>query len=247
MTISPPDAADQHGDLGPMHWDQGSPSADAPSDGPAFPVRRRRWLGPSVLVFLAVLVVGVIGSSFVTLPYYVFAPGSARPVDDLVRSTDRTKLFPHKGEVLFATVTEYRARPIDAVHSWFNDNIELIPEKRILGTSKPEDLDKVDKAAMVDSTDTAVAVALRRLGIKEVGSGVVIDTVVTGSAADGHLKPGDVVVAMDGKPTLLREDLLATIAAHKPGDRGTLTVQAKGGGASRTETVKYGADKKTPT
>src|SRR3954452_15698127 len=92
MTLSPTDAADQHGDLGPMHWDHGSPSdGPVPADGSSIG-RRRRWLGPTGLAFLAVLVVGVIGSSFITLPYFVFAPGSARPVDDLVRSTDRTKL-----------------------------------------------------------------------------------------------------------------------------------------------------------
>src|SRR3954463_5104789 len=89
MTLSPTDAADQHGDLGPMHWDHGSPSdgpvpADASSLG-----RRRRWLGPTVLAFLAVLVVGVIGSSFITLTYFFFAPCSAPPGYSHGRSTEK--------------------------------------------------------------------------------------------------------------------------------------------------------------
>jgi PDZ domain-containing protein len=242
MTLSPPDAPDQDGHLGPPPWSD--PGAVA--GGPAAAKTGRRWFTPVVLGVLVALIIGVIASSFITLPYYVIAPGSARPVDDLVRSTDRSKLYPHQGDVLFATLTEYRARPIDAVHSWFNGNIDLIPEKRILGNNTPQDLNKVDQAAMTDSKDTAVAVAMRRIGIKELGSGIQIDSVVDGSAAVGHLSAGDVVIAMDGKPTLLRDDLVASIGSHKPGEKSTLTVRGKSG-TTRTETVTYGATKDDPT
>src|SRR5436190_8838785 len=160
MTISPPDASNSKDDLGPMHWGSSSGAAASPS----MPTARqgRRWITPVLLGVVSVLAVAVLASSFITLPYYAVAPGSARPVDELVRSTDRSKLYPHHGEVLFATVTEYRARPIDAIHSWFNDNIELIPEKRILGDNKPGDLTQINLGQMRDSKQTAVAVALRR-------------------------------------------------------------------------------------
>src|ERR1043165_1775843 len=102
MTLSPPDASDQHADLGPMHWGRPPDAAT----GPAAPRTGRRWVTPVILGFVSVVIIGLIAASFITLPYYAIAPGSARPVDQLVRSTDRSKLYPHQGDVLFATVTE---------------------------------------------------------------------------------------------------------------------------------------------
>src|SRR5436190_22281028 len=121
MTSSPPDASNSKDDLGPMHW--GSWQDPAASPTATAPARHgHRWITPVILGLVSLLIVAVLASSFITLPYYAIAPGSARPVDQLVHSTDRSKVYPHHGEVLFATVTEYRARPIDAIHSWFDDN-----------------------------------------------------------------------------------------------------------------------------
>src|SRR3954454_20599066 len=121
---------------GPLDW---SPWPEPPPP----PERRpRRWLRATVLVVLSLLTLTVIASNFVTLPYYAIAPGSARPVVDLVTVSDKSKAFPHKGDVLFTTVSLYKAKPFEAVQSWFDHNIELVPEKNILGSTPPGQLNQ---------------------------------------------------------------------------------------------------------
>ena len=45
-------------------------------------------------------------------------------------------------------------------------------------------------------------------------------------AADGGVKTGDIVISADGATVTSAEQLRAIIAAHKPGDKLTLTITA---------------------
>jgi Lon-like protease len=49
--------------------------------------------------------------------------------------------------------------------------------------------------------------------------------VVEGSAADGILKPGDIVTALDGEPVLRREDLLNGLQSKGQGDQVQLEIK----------------------
>ena len=240
MTNSPPiPPPDTDIDLGPLHW--------APP-GPPAPVarKRRRWLAPFLVTIAVLVVIGILAASFITLPYYAIAPGSARQVDDLVRVSDATKVYSHKGGVLFTTVSLYRARPLDAVQSWWNDNIELVPEKRILGTAKPDQLNQINLQEMTDSKQLAVAVALRRIGVKEEGSGTVVTSLGQNVAASGHLQAGDVILSIDGKPTMLSQDAVDAVRARKPGEVGVLVVRGPGSEANRTESITFGEHPQSP-
>src|SRR5207244_783162 len=192
----------------------------APTDPEAAtdaPKPRRRWLGRIGIAIALLLILAVIASNFITLPYYALAPGSARRVDDLITVSDKTKAYKHNGEVLFTTVSLYRVKPFDAIESWFDHDIDLVPEKQILGQAKPNQLNQINLQEMTDSKQVAVAVALRRLGVKEQGGGAAITSVGDKVPASGHLRQGDVVVAIDGKPTNLSQDAVDVIRSHKPG------------------------------
>jgi putative serine protease PepD len=70
--------------------------------------------------------------------------------------------------------------------------------------------------------------------------GVTVSQVSAGSAADSAgLKAGDVITAVDGTKVATAEKLRAIIAAHKPGDTITLTIQR--GGSSQTLKATLGA------
>lgn len=191
------------------------------------------------------LAAALLASSFVTLPYYAIAPGSARRVDDLVRVSDASKAFPPKGKVLFTTVALYRVKPLDYVQSWFDKNIDVVPEKAILGDAHPTQLDKINLQEMTDSKQVAVAVALRRLGAKEQGKGTLVIDVGQGTAASGRLRAGDVITAIDDAPTLLQQDAVAAIRAHRPGDHARLRVEGPSAGTPRTEDVVFGKNPET--
>jgi tetratricopeptide (TPR) repeat protein len=71
------------------------------------------------------------------------------------------------------------------------------------------------------------------------GQGVPLLRVVGGSpAAVAGLQPGDRVEAIDGQPVQQTAEILATVAAKKPGDR--LGVHVQGAGGVRTEELVLG-------
>jgi putative serine protease PepD len=70
------------------------------------------------------------------------------------------------------------------------------------------------------------------LGIKigDTGNGVYVGTVTAGSPADkAGLKVGDVILAINGKPTTTSDDLGTVIAAFKPGQTVTLKIVHQSG------------------
>jgi serine protease Do len=70
------------------------------------------------------------------------------------------------------------------------------------------------------------------------GSGITISTVVAGSPADqAGLKVGDTIVAVDGKKVTKGEQLVADIAARKPGSKATLTFLRNGKQQDATVTI----------
>ena len=236
----PTERPDTPGPTGPPE----PPSGEPGPSGSSPPPRRRPWAGRIVIGVVLVLIVGVIASNFVNLPYYAIAPGSARRVDDLVQVSDASKAYKHQGEVLFTTVSLYRVKPFDAIESWFDHDIDLVPEKQILGSAKPSELNQINLQEMTDSKEVAVAVALRRMGVKEQGSGTAITSVGEKVPASGHLAKGDVITAIDGRPTPLSQDAVDVIRSHKPGEMSELTVQDSTGKA-RTEAIQYGENPET--
>jgi putative serine protease PepD len=72
--------------------------------------------------------------------------------------------------------------------------------------------------------------------------GATLDSITPGMpAADAHLKVGDVIRKVDGKPVTSSIDVVVAIRTHVPGEKVTLTVERKG----KTFDVKVGLDAKT--
>ena len=68
--------------------------------------------------------------------------------------------------------------------------------------------------------------------------GVLVFSVVEGSpAAQGGLRAGDVIIAVDGEPLRAVEDLLAALRERSPGDRIELDILRRGGQRSLTVTL----------
>ncbi|HEY3962374.1 MAG TPA: trypsin-like peptidase domain-containing protein [Gaiellaceae bacterium] len=77
------------------------------------------------------------------------------------------------------------------------------------------------------------------VGPQTVTGGVRVASIETGSAAaKAGVKSGDVVTAVDGKPTTTAAALRATIEGYKPGDKVTLTLRRNG--ANKTIQVTLG-------
>jgi putative serine protease PepD len=82
--------------------------------------------------------------------------------------------------------------------------------------------------------------ALLGVNVQTALNGVSVAAVESGSgAADGGVKTGDVITAIDGTTVTSAERLRAVIASHKPGDTVKLTVRRAG--ESKTLTVTLGS------
>ena len=215
----------------PLGWD------------PVAPERKRPWL-PFFVAGVVVAVI-VIAAAWITLPYYALAPGSARAVDDLIVA-DETKTYPPQGDVLLTTITLTKVSALQAFTGWLRDDVDVLPEDQVLPPdTSDEDYRRFNVEEMDDSKQTAIVVALRRLGysVTEKGEGAVIENVLPQFPANGRLEPGEIIKAVDGKPVALVHEATAAIAQHKAGETVRLDVMAPGAdGATRVVEVPLAAD-----
>lgn len=195
----------------PQGWDT---SPEPPS------WRWLRWGGPA---FLALLV--LLGSMQITLPYYALAPGDARQVNDLIR-VPKDRSFPPRGKVLLSTVSLSRVNAFEAFFGWLDPDTDVVSEDLILGTTPRDKFTQQNIQEMDTSKQLAAVVALRRLGytVAEQGKGGLVVQVERRAPADGRLAQGDVVTAIDGRSTMLSQEVVQGIRQHKPGEMVRLDV-----------------------
>ena len=95
---------------------------------------------------------------------------------------------------------------------------------------------------MTNSQNTAKYVALRRLGYKVgVPKRVSVFAVIRGLPAAGVLKPGDMIVSIDGQSVSTPTTLVKAIRAHHPGDR--ISIRYIRSGRPSVATIRVGGDK----
>lgn len=209
---------------GPLDW---VPLPTPPRRSPL------RWAVP-----VLVLAVAVIAAVAIDVPYYAIAPGTARPVGDLI-VVPAERSNPPKGRLLLSTVSLRRVSALEAVQGWLDGSTAVVPEEQVLGSSSNAKFASQNLQLMDDSKSVAIVVALRRLGFDaaEEGKGGLVTGVDEGSPAAGSLSEGDVIVSVDGAPTPLSQSVVERIRAHKPGDRTKLEVSGVDGAARTIEVV----------
>jgi Lon-like protease len=158
---------------------------------------------------------------------YLLLPDTAHPVAPLVRvEGGHTPAGP--GGIYFVDVFERRASVLESWFPFIRSGSTLVPAKLIVppGTSD-QAIRRADLREMSISQRVAAAVALHRLGYHVVArpAGVIVDYVEVGSHAVGKLEPADVIVSVDGKPTLTIASLRSAFSRIHPGETVTLGVR----------------------
>ncbi|NKZ08908.1 YlbL family protein [Actinomadura latina] len=185
-----------------------------------------------------VLVLAVVGS-VMRVPYVALMPGPTSNTlgtndkgQPLIRIDGRTT-YPDQGHLNFTTVT-YRGGPggrIDlftALRGWLDGDTAIVPEETIFPKDEsPKEVDQENSRAMQDSQQNAEAAALHELGVP-LTTRVIVDGVQKGRPADGALKPGDEITALDGAKVTSVSQVTGTMAKHKIGDSVTLTYKRDG-------------------
>jgi len=188
--------------------------------------RVRRWTLAGVLLVAAVI--GVIGAALIRVPYYALRPGMVRPAEPMIDLGGGTA-DPDAGEVAFATVAvDGRVNLLQALAGWLDDTVAVVPEAWVLRGQTPQQNVAHNQVLMADSKQLAVDSALLRLGLAR-PAGAEVAEIVAGSPAEAVLAVGDVITAIDGRPTTTASALVERVRAAGPGDELVLTV-ARGAG-----------------
>jgi PDZ domain-containing protein len=196
------------------------------------------WVSGGVF---AVLVAVLAATLIIEVPYEIIAPGSVTPTNGRVQVESGTPTYPPANEIDFVTVSvDTHVTVLEKFQADHDGDVEI--EKR---TVSPAQDTQVNTALMVQSKDTAVLVALQKLGYDLGSDGAQVVEVVQGMPADGVVQPGETIVAIDGTPITTTAGLREVFGAHAPGD--TLTLELEGtDGARRTASVTLGENPDKP-
>lgn len=207
---------------------------------PVLPRRSLRLSSRSIgLVVSALVVIALAVVAFVTpVPYVTMKPGptfnTLGKLDDTPMFTfgDGVATYPTTGTLEFTSVSVTRAETriylLEVLEAWFEEDSIVVPHDFMYpDNTSNADSDAAGAAQLANSQDASTAAALRAAGF-DVSERVIIDSVVKGSPADGALKKGDEIVAVDGRTVATVQAAADSIADRKPGDDVTVTVVRKG-------------------
>ena len=120
--------------------------------------------------------------------------------------------------------------------AWLNPHQAVVPQTEICPAGQTQQqTQQQDTEQMTGSQQNATAAALTELHIPYTTEVVVVQT-EQGFPAEGVLKAGDVITAVDGKPVTSQTGLTKLIYAHPAGRALTVTISRNG----QTEQVQVG-------
>jgi PDZ domain-containing protein len=199
-------------------------------------------LGRGATIWLVAMFAGIaLGAlmGMVHLPYAILQPGPVTntlgngPAGKPLITVSGKTTYPTTGALDFTTVAVLGgpANPVNG-WEWISGHLDhtntVVPEEELFPkgvTSKQ--VDHEGAAEMADSQQEAIAVALRGLG-QTVPEVVSIGELVKDSPAKGALRPGDIVLSIDGKAVTTPDSVRSAIRAHKPGEKAAFIVRRGG-------------------
>ncbi|MEU5882018.1 PDZ domain-containing protein [Spirillospora sp. NPDC047279] len=190
------------------------------------------------LASVIVLIFALVGS-FMPVPYVALMPGPTSNTlgtnekgQPLVRIEGR-QTYQDNGHLNFTTVT-YRGGPgarIDlftALRGWVDGDVAIVPEETIFPKNETQQqVDEENTRQMRDSQQNAEAAALNQLKIP-ISTQVIVDSVQKGKPADGKIKAGDELLAVDDNKVTSVAQVTDLMAKRKIGDPVTVTLKRSG-------------------
>lgn len=200
----------------------------------------QRWIAFAVAAPLTILL--FLLAALVPLPYSVYSPG---PTFDILAKdaneaeiiqVDGHKTYRDDGQIRFTTV-ETSARDdkkslFAAMSAWLDGDEAVVPYDIAHPPNQTAEDEEVQGAvSMVASQDTAIANAMRELGL-EVEPVIQVAHVSEDGAAFGELRVRDKIVEVDGEPLTIEGDanqtaqeLVDAVQGHGPGDPVVLLIE----------------------
>ena len=151
--------------------------------------------------------------------YYIFLPDKAHPLSPIIEIAGAKK-HPDTGGVYFVDVSVRKARLLERLFPGLHDGASLKKVSNVLGGLSEAVERRAEVHAMSISQQVAAAVAFKTLGyrVPARATGALILGVDGSAPVDRVLKPGDVVVGLDGKRVRTVDDLRRLLGATLLGD-----------------------------
>ena len=203
--------------------------------------RSRNVAAALALLLLLVLLLAILRTP---VPYAIYRPG---PTFDVLAKSGKKPVIEVSGHRFYAdggelrmvtiipTAPQERVSAVEAISAWLNPKDDLYPASAVFEkeTTNKEENER-DAQEMVSSQDTATAAALHQLGIHYTRSVRAVD-VADDAPADGKIRAGDLILAVDGIATRTPDAVVAEVREHGPGD--TLRFRLERDGRVRTVAI----------
>jgi PDZ domain-containing protein len=197
----------------------------------------------TLIVAGACVLAGLVVAAVTSVPYVALTPGPTLNTlgspdgQQLIQISGR-KTYPTSGNLNMVTIS-YMGGPgvnfniFNALSAWLTPDDAVVPQSEIFSPGQSQQqVVQQDTQEMVGSQQDATAAALCYLNIpfKTVNA---VQATAPGMPANGVLRKGDVITAVDGKPASGKQvncdnGLVAMIRDRKPGAPVTLTVDRDG-------------------
>ncbi|MFK2824896.1 SepM family pheromone-processing serine protease [Bacillus sp. B190/17] len=179
---------------------------------------KSKWM-PLAYVFLLLL----IGAAFIDLPYYVMKPGDAHELKPIVEVAGGDK---DAGTLMLTTIKMGEANYISYAIASMRDYEEIVPVEEVRSPHETnEEYNVRQKYLMDNSQQNAITVAFD--AAKKPYSfryqGVFVLNVFPGMPAEGVLKAGDRIIAIDGQEFESSSQFTEYIQTKKPNDQVMIT------------------------
>ncbi len=205
------------------------------------PHPRPRQCSRAVTTLIAALLTGallvVVGTTATLDDKAVVAPGLTADIEEFVAVSGHPVYASEASISLVSVRTSFAPSLFEFVGAWLDGATDVIDVEDILGDRTIEQNRDAGRRQMDQSTQVAVAVALEHLGYEvmtPIGARVV--GVMPDSPAEGVLREGDMVQAVDGTAITTAQSLSETIKTSEPGATVALTALDPEG-QTRTITV----------
>ena len=162
----------------------------------------------------------VFALNFYRLPVVALSPG---PMEDVLArlKVEGSRVYDSEGKLYLTSVgIDDDVRFYEALLDMANRDVQLLPRAELYpGEKDSTEIDKENAALMDRSKETATVVALREAGYDIEPSGVEVTQVVSGAPADGKLRAGDRILAIDGRAVDSTDEVREAITGHQIGER----------------------------
>ncbi|HZG84452.1 PDZ domain-containing protein [Paenibacillus sp.] len=161
----------------------------------------------------------------VPVPYIVYQPGPVASTRPMVETPAAPEADETDGAYMLTTVRWMYANVFAYAWARLDPDAELLDKQTVTRGASRTDYVARQRLQMRASHANAIEAAYRELGIpyEPRSLGISVFTVMDGSAADGALRPGDVLLAIDGKALAAEDDVKAALSGKAAGDDAMVT------------------------